>query len=239
MGLEELRQRRLRWVEANKENNFEEGIKRLLTELYPDNAHFIYELLQNAEDPRASIVRFTLTRDAVEFEHNGERLFNLMDVESITSIGASTKRDDPTSIGKFGVGFKAVFAYTNTPEIHSGEFHFRIHDLVVPETHGVTKPAMGDHETRFVFPFNRQAKQAAQATAEVEHALRAMGDNTLLFLAHIRTIEYLLPDGSLGSLERVDNDGGRIEIRARHPGGQDTISHWLRFEKDVEITDED
>ena len=71
-GLEELRQKRLKWIEANRENNFEEGIKRLLTDLYPDNAHFIYELLQNAEDPRASIVRFTLTGDAVEFEHDGE-----------------------------------------------------------------------------------------------------------------------------------------------------------------------
>lgn len=133
---------------SQQENNFEEGIKRLLTDLYPDNAHFIYELLQNAEDPRASIVRFTLTGDAVEFEHDGERLFDLRDVESITSIGASTKRDDPTSIGKFGVGFKAVFAYTHTPEIHSGEFHFRIRDLVLPETNrstnriwGIGKPA--------------------------------------------------------------------------------------------------
>lgn len=238
-GLEELRQKRLKWIEANRENNFEEGIKRLLTDLYPDNAHFIYELLQNAEDPRASIVRFTLTSDAVEFEHDGERLFDLRDVESITSIGASTKRDDPTSIGKFGVGFKAVFAYTHTPEIHSGEFHFRIHDLVLPETNGVNKPNMGDRETRFTFPFDHPTKRPAQATAEVERALRALGDNTLLFLTHIRTIEYLLPDGSLGSLERVDHEGGRIEIRARHPGGKDTVSHWLRFQKDVEIIDED
>ena len=48
-GLEKLRERRLNWVKALRENNFEEGIARLLTEIYPDNAHFIYELLQNAE----------------------------------------------------------------------------------------------------------------------------------------------------------------------------------------------
>lgn len=247
-GLEELRQKRLKWIEANRENNFEEGIKRLLTDLYPDNAHFIYELLQNAEDARdksfpgskgASTVRFTLSNDSVEFEHDGEMLFSLSNVDSITSIGASTKRDDPTSIGKFGVGFKAVFAYTSTPEIRSGEFHFRIHDLVVPETNGVTKPVMGDRDTRFVFPFDHPTKRPAQAVDEVERALSALGDNTLLFLSYIRTIEYLLPDGSLGSLERVDHEGGRIEIRAHHPGGKDTVSHWLRFQKDVEVIDED
>lgn len=238
-SLEELREKRLRWIQANRENNFEEGIKRLLTDLYPDNAHFIYELLQNAEDLRASTVRFILTSDAIEFEHDGERLFDLQDVESITSIGASTKRDDPTSIGKFGVGFKAVFAYTHTPEIHSGAFHFRIHDLVVPEIDEVKKPNMGARKTHFSFPFDHTSKTPTQAAVEVERALRALGDNTLLFLSHIRTIEYLLPDGSLGALERVDHDGGRIEIRACHPGGTDTVSHWLRFQKDVVITDED
>lgn len=149
--IESLAQKRQRWIDVNRENNFEEGIKRLLTELYPDNAHFIYELLQNAEDPCASVVRFTLSNEEIEFEHNGERLFDLKDVESITSIGASTKRDDPTSIGKFGVGFKAVFAYTSTPEIHSGDFHFRIQDLVVPVTNGVKKYTLAKkkHDSSF------------------------------------------------------------------------------------------
>lgn len=239
MSLEQLKKNRLDWVEANRKNRFEAGIKNLLTQLYPDNAHFIYELLQNSEDTRASIVRFILTNDNLDFEHNGKRLFSLADVESITGIGDSTKLDDPTSIGKFGVGFKAVFAYTNTPEIHSGEFHFRILDLVVPETNGVKKQRLGERETRFIFPFDHPKKLSAQAVEEVERGLRALGDNTLLFLNYIRKIEYLLPDDSLGSLERIDHEGGHIEIRSIHPGGNDTISHWLRFQKDVEVVDED
>ena len=116
---QQLTIKRSKWVEANQENGFDEGIKRLLTDLYPDNAHFIYELLQNAEDAGASSVKFILNDDRLEFSHDGGRLFSIKDVESITSIGNSTKRDDPTSIGKFGVGFKAVFAYTNTPQVHS------------------------------------------------------------------------------------------------------------------------
>ena len=85
-SLQELRQERLEWVEASRKNNFDKGIKRLLTELYPDNAHFIYELLQNAEDAHdrnvpgskgAAAVRFTLNNDSVEFEHDGEMLFSL------------------------------------------------------------------------------------------------------------------------------------------------------------------
>ncbi|MEI7795903.1 MAG: hypothetical protein WCI06_04620, partial [Methylococcaceae bacterium] len=213
------------------------GINRLLTELYPDNAHFIYELLQNAEDPQATEVTFKLTESAVEFTHNGKRLFEFKDVESITSIGNSTKRDDATSIGKFGVGFKAVFAYTNTPEIHSGDFHFQIHDLVVPETKGVEQSTV--NETRFVFPFDNPKKLSVLAASEVEKGLCALGDNTLLFLSHIRKINYSLPDGSQGSLERIDHENRRIEIRAKHPHSEETVSHWLHFHKDVDVTDAD
>ena len=232
-----LKKRRLKWVEANRENDFEEGINRFLTELYPDNAHFIYELLQNAEDPKANEVTFKLTQSAVEFSHNGQRLFELKDVESITSIGNSTKREDTTSIGKFGVGFKAVFAYTNTPEIHSGEYHFQIHDLVVPEFDNIPQLPLEENKTNFIFPFNNPKKSASLAVSEIEKGLRALGDNTLLFLSHIRKISYSLPDGSQGSLERIDHENGRIEIKTQHPNKEESTSNWLHFYKDVDVTE--
>lgn len=236
--LDALKKKRLKWVEANRENGFDEGINRLLTELYPDNAHFIYELLQNAEDPLATEVNFNLSISAIGFEHNGKRLFTIKDVESITSIGNSTKRDDPTSIGKFGVGFKAVFSYTNTPEIHSGDFHFRIHDLVVPETDGVESTESPGQKTSFSFPFDNPKKQPESAVKEIESGLLDLGDNTLLFLSHIRKIEYTLQDGSMGSLRRDDHEDGRIEIHAKHPECDETISHWMHFDKTVEVTDD-
>jgi hypothetical protein len=237
--LAELTKRRKKWVEANRENGFEEGITNLLTELYPDNAHFIYELLQNAEDTQADAVRFTLSNENVRFEHNGNRLFSLKDVESITSIGVSSKRSDPTNIGKFGVGFKAVFAYTNTPEIYSGAFQFKINNLVVPES--LPNRAMND-STAFIFPFDNPKKAPARAIEEIDRGLRALADNTLLFLRHIREIEYQLPNAALGKLKRVDFEsegiGQHIEIHAIQPEQNEAISHWLRYRKEVLITDE-
>lgn len=238
--LADLTRKREKWVAANRENGFEEGITNLLTELYPDNAHFIYELLQNAEDTEADSVRFMLSNEGIRFEHNGQRLFNLKDVQSITSIGVSTKRNDPTAIGKFGVGFKAVFAYTNTPEIHSGDFHFKINDLVVPESLPSTAD---DGATVFHFPFDNPKKDPAKAVEEVERGLRALAENTLLFLNHIREIEYLLPNRESGNLKRVDADGKgigqRIEIHAIQPGRAKTVSNWLRYRNEVSITDTD
>jgi hypothetical protein len=225
-SIEELAKKRRKWVEANRENGFEAGLKRLLTDLYPDNAHFIYELLQNAEDAHAEEVQFILYNDRVEFEHDGPTLFSI-------------KHVDATNIGKFGVGFKAVFAYTDTPEIESGEFYFRICDMVIPESDGLAKYQRGCKQTRFILPFNNPKKSPKRAHDEIETLLKALDAKTLLFLSHIRKIEYLLPDSSLGYIERVAQCDSRFEIRMQKPGELAESSTWfLKFDKEVLVEDE-
>ena len=242
MTINQLSEMRKNGLRALIENGWFEGFKRLLTDLYPDNAHFIYELLQNAEDARASKVHFVLNADKLEFEHNGGKLFEIEDVESITNIGSSTKTDDPTNIGEFGIGFKAVFAYTNTPEIESGKFHFRIRDMVVPDTEGLSLGALGAQRTRFVFPFDNPKKSPENAVAEIKKNLQELNENTLLFLDNIRQINYNLPDSKKGSLEQKKNtdDGNQIEISVKHPESRlPKSTHYLRFTKNVNVQDED
>ena len=238
-NLYELRKKREKWVETNCEYGFEESMKRLLTDLYPDNAHFIYELLQNAEAAKASEVRFVLTNQQLEFEHNGNRLFSEKDVVAITNVEVITKKDASTNIGKFGIGFKAVFAYTATPEIESGEYHFRIRDMVVPDTEGLDPGALGDRRTRFIFPFNNPEKPPDKARTEIEENLRQLNESTLLFLGHIRKIEYHLPDDSgSGSLERRKQTRKRIEISVKRPEDiTPNFTHYLRFQRAVSVKD--
>ena len=238
--LQELRQKRLNWVEANRENKFDDGIRRWLTEQYPDNAHFTYELLQNAEDARATEVRFTLREDSGEFEHNGTRLFTLEDVDSITGIGNSTKREEQTQIGKFGVGFKAVFAYTDTPEIASGKYHFRICDLVVPDTEKLAFDPRSKKQTYFFLLFDNDAKPPERARDEIKKNLQNLNESTLLFLSNIKKIEYRLSDSTEGFIERRETgQENRIEILIQHPGDSEPNSfYFLLFEKEVEVKDE-
>lgn len=243
----QLRSDRLAYVEGLRRNKgFEAGILKLLTQLYPDNAHFIYELLQNAEDAKATHARFTLSENSLVFEHDGTRLFSARDVESITSIGDSTKADSPTEIGKFGVGFKSVFAYTQNPEIHSGEYHFRIHDLVVPELLPPPSSYASSFKTKFIFPFDNPKKPSRQANHEIAVALQALDDATLLFLANIDQISYLLPDGFEGRLERLlpldihqaTGRGQQINVVIHTPTRETRKSSWLKYSQVVTIDDE-
>ena len=57
---DELVAKRLKLKQTLEDNGSAEGLHRLLTDLYPDTAHFVYELLQNAEDTKATEVEFIL-----------------------------------------------------------------------------------------------------------------------------------------------------------------------------------
>ena len=69
------------------------GIRKIVEDLYPDSAHFIYELLQNAEDTGATEAQFTLSKTGLVFEHNG-RPFEPKDVYAITNIGEGISRNN-------------------------------------------------------------------------------------------------------------------------------------------------
>ena len=237
--IHELISIRKNWISVNRENNFEDGIKNLLSNMYPDEAHFIYELLQNAEDKKAKHVYFKMSRDMLVFEHDGgiydkNQLFTLKDIESITGIGTSTKRDDNTTIGKFGVGFKAVFAYTETPQIYSGNYSFEINDLVVPKLIDRCFN-LKDGITRFVLPFNSKTKDIKDTLSEIRKGLINIKDNTLLFLKNIESISYELDDSRKGEFLRIDEKNNQVTLL----GKNNEETHWLRFDKQIKIEDEE
>jgi len=230
--LEELSRKRLKWIDANRENNFEQGILNLLTELYPEQAHFIFELFQNAEDAIATSITFKLSADKLIVMHNGTRQFNAKDVESITSIGQSTKKDDLNQIGKFGVGFKAVFSYTTTPIVHSDDFNFEIRDLVCP--YPIEKPTFKKKHTQFVFPFNNNNKSPDKCFEEVAKGLNSLQDNVLLFLNNINEISWEIDGRGKGRLARYARENNVVEIKNEGPKAKSaTSSYWLRFLKKV------
>lgn len=178
------------------------GYKDSVVEKYSDQAHFIYELLQNADDACATNARFILEENRLIFAHNGTRHFfvsnpanedidserkTLGDINAITSIANSNKTG--ASIGKFGVGFKAVFQYTSTPHIYDPSFKFKIERFIVPIKLDTDFPGRRADETLFVFPFDHQERDAEEAYNDISDKLKNLSF-PLLFLTNLKGIEF-------------------------------------------------
>ena len=58
------------------------GIKKSVVDKYSDQAHFIYELLQNADDVLATKAKFVLDTSGLAFIHNGKINFSISDPDS-------------------------------------------------------------------------------------------------------------------------------------------------------------
>ena len=172
----------------------------LLRSIYPERSHFIFELIQNASDVSASEVEFTLHSDHLEFSHDG-RPFSARDVEAISRIAEGTKKDDSTKVGKFGIGFKAVYNYTTRPEIYSQDFSFCIQDYVRP--YEIAPKPLDAGRTRFIFPFNRLDFAPEKIVEEIAKALIELDSRSLIFLSSIRTIKWRLPGNRSGELRKA------------------------------------
>ncbi len=189
--LEQLSTIRREFVASSRANKFEDGIRQSTVEKYAEPEHFIYELLQNAEDQNATDVSFELKKDRLLFRHNGDP-FTQANVESITGIGNSSKPDQIDKIGRFGIGFKSVFIISDRPEIYTKlegmPFAFAIEDLVVPVPLPVVEQPTGSGQTCFVFPFKPGSVEDFYQI--IAYKLATLGADTLLFLTHLHTIEW-------------------------------------------------
>jgi hypothetical protein len=223
----------------------------LLGQLYSDRTHFIFELIQNAEDAGARELAFELFDDRLEVRHDG-RPFTEADVRGICGVGNSAKSGDLTAIGRFGIGFKSVYAYTQTPSVHSPGEHFRIENYVRPVAIPPEGPPAsapdggadgaldgGADETLFIFPFDRGDLSPAAATAEISAALAGLGLGTLLFLRNIERVAVSGRQVPAAVLERAvaAHAAAPRQVRLRR-SSDGAVAEWLVWHRGLEAADQ-
>ena len=237
-GVAEIQAKRRKLLDGLDANEgFEQGLHDSATDQYAGRCHFIYELLQNAGDADATEVEFTLAKDSLEFRHNGSRLFRIEDVNSITNYHQSTKKgEDYEAVGKFGMGFKSVFFYTTTPEIHSGDYHFQIKRMFYPETDGVRTDENLGGWTKFLFPFQHKNRSSKDIFQEVRQGLGEIRGETLLFLRKIRKIECMFEDGTWLSISREEHEH-IVRILRSESNGRSACQYFLKFTKTIREED--
>jgi len=215
----------------------------LLGNLYSEKTHFIFELLQNAEDAceRASkagelrrfVIKFRLYPDRLEVSNNGIK-FDDNDVQGICGIVASAKDGTVTQIGKFGIGFKSVYAYTISPGIFSDRHCFYIKDLVHPFFCN-RKETIPLEETTFTIPFNKPDIKPEAAFEEIKKRLGNLGVKSMLFLNNLEEISFKvgLSESKYIRSSKAENNHCFVTLRQIDNGIQKTRENWLVFEKQL------
>ena len=228
-------------------------------DLYSDTAHFVYELLQNADDAGSTEARFELCEDKLVFAHKGEhtRHFTVSPIETkandvgterygsvnaLSDRNGTTKKDDNdrgNAIGKFGRGFKSVYAYTRSPKIYDLNLRFKMERFIIPSdlTNEPDYPQRNPNETLFVIPFDRgEDMPAQQAVDQIRVKLRELVFPTL-FLRNLESIRFQdgAATGEYGKtvVERKSFANGDVAERIRmsfslsNPANENIDNLWM------------
>ncbi len=240
------------------------SIKTLAEDLYSKKTHFIFELIQNAEDNDYAngitpTLRFRINEIEIEGKRqlaliveNNETGFQKKHVDAICKVGQSTKLKAQGYIGEKGIGFKSVFRITNCPYIFSNGFHFSLPEkddetdlgYIVPKWVENIPAGIKQDWTNIVLPINEKNTSVKQ----VIKALMDIAPETILFLKKLKTIkiEVSTPEANYEiDIEKDDTKAPLIELTylKEEDNQGDVISsiYWMTtepFEKPKEINHE-
>lgn len=232
----------------------------LLAGHYSDSNHFVYELLQNAEDEKASKVVIEYDKDRLVFYHNGDP-FDEADVRGVSSMLMGTKsKEDAQTIGRFGMGFKSVFKYTHQPEIYSDNEAFYIKNYLLPveiedgwdykEEKDTLSCKLADgrttfpfkkeeHFTKIIIPFTKRKEDGSIdniSGQDVVKRLEELNGEILLFLTYIKELYWVdktRNQFALISLDTSEEDDHHFtcRIEGSSVGSKENINRYLRFIK--------
>ncbi|HYG56538.1 MAG TPA: hypothetical protein VD902_00520, partial [Symbiobacteriaceae bacterium] len=171
------------------------GTVRAALEGYSGGVAIARELIQNADDARATRITFDFRPD--ELFVTNDQVFTPKDFESILLIGAGGKRFDADKTGTFGVGFVSVFMLTDEPQVRSADRRLKLHPVNSRVGQFLNLPYL--HGTEITLPYRRTPTEAGRKIqsepvddaylsafqSELEREL----DRLLIFLRNVREIE--------------------------------------------------
>lgn len=238
---------RIRSVESNTIETLKtlhSAITTLSKDLYGSESHYLYELIQNADDNKYKndvVPELRIELKEIEIEGNklyclilvnNEKGFSEEDVRAICDIDESTKAQDFNTIGEKGIGFKSVFRITDCPYIFSNGFNFKLPEKNPSEENGLGYiiPYNVDYfhdvngnNTVIILPLNKD-----KGYPDIAAQLLKLNDHTILFLRKLKTLEIKvdIPGSKFSRLiSRRDEGSFRfLEVKSR-----DQISNMKYF----------
>ena len=204
-------------------------IKIIAEDLNNTDAHFIFELIQNAEDNKyvepVPYISFRLTKtdptytdgsEGALIVENNEVGFNHNDVDTICAAAQSPKKKKHEYIGEKGIGFKSVFRVTENPHIFSNGYHFCLPKFdeetglgyIVPQWIDIPPKGLDISKTHIILPLNRMDF----GYDKIEDMLQDIEPETILFLSKLQEIRIKTDTGTDLTILKNDSAKPKFEI---------------------------
>lgn len=182
----------------------------MVKDLRTKDVHFVFELLQNADDnsfrrasdnSRQPCLIFRVYHDRVVVDCN-EDGFEEENLRALCNVGQTSKLGRQGYIGQRGIGFKSVFKYAWKVHIQSGPFSFcfkhRPEDagmgMISPEWH--PPEVLFEPITRMTFFLHDDGDDDMRSTqrSRIVEELNQFEPSMMLFLKNLRRIEMHIFD---------------------------------------------
>lgn len=212
------------------------NLEKYISESYAERS--LIELLQNADDARATDFYIKKLANNIYIVANNGREFTNEDMLALCRSGASTKKRKSNTIGFRGIGFKSVVSYAETVHLVSGGIKTtfskgltkkmcqNLNDVPlirIPHefsgekyTNHINQCLNLGYKTIFIF----EAKNDC-----LEKEIKAFDGSCTLFLNSISRIEFNILKPEVYSIQRnkVDNIFKKISIT----GNKKTKEEWI------------
>jgi hypothetical protein len=197
------------------------------------------ELIQNAEDAKASQITFNVVTDQGLIVQNDSE-FNEDDFKRMQKIAGGDRRSDEWTIGKFGIGFTSVYLITDTPQIISSGKHWIFRPEQTASQRIEQKEFQASPGTTFLLPwanknsFIRQKLNLVPITTQlISEFVKEVQDSlskALLFLENLKKITLTVGNESISVVREYDNE--RIVIKFLDHQGYTEEQGWYLLHGD-------
>ena len=246
-------------------SDLHDSIEHLSEGLYSRNAHFIFELIQNAEDntyteanaPLASLCfelvqtdpTGTPSSNGAVIIRNNEIGFFPENVDAICAVGKSKKIKNQGYIGEKGIGFKSVFRVTSIPHIFSNGYSFCLPEndketglgYIVPQWIDFPPKGIDLSQTTIILPLDKKEFNYKS----IEKLLHEIEPETILFLTKLKELTIFTDTGNNIIISKDDSKDPLIKIQVlgtRQGESFSKVDEFLfytkSFNKPPEITHE-
>ncbi|WP_447062477.1 sacsin N-terminal ATP-binding-like domain-containing protein [Vibrio alginolyticus] len=245
-------------LQEDAKSDLHNSVNIISEQLYSKDVHFVFELIQNAEDNHyakgvAPKLHFELLdQDPTGTDgangclaiFNNELGFNIKNIKAVSSIGKSTKAGskDAGYIGEKGIGFKSVFSVSPSPHIFSNGYHFLFKDkddiaglgYIIPywvdDVPALVQKKLQDYNTCILLPLRADKERDIQQ--KIKHELNNLDASILLFLNKLDELTVRVD----GKLRRYSKQlDGEVTTLINQQGEAIESTDYLVVKKSIDV----